>query len=105
MNTRLLFLGLLSVIMALYLKIQADGLGFPDGQLTGLERVQVTLNYVFSILTGLFGLVLFYLTWRPLKLKETIVIKAATAIYMTLILAFIALNNWYEVTPDNGLGG
>lgn len=105
MNMRLLFLGFLSVIMALYLKIQADGFGFPDGQLTELERAQVPLNYVFSILTGLFGLVLFYITWRPLKLKEAIVIKAATAIYMIIILAFIAMNYWYGMTLDHGRGG
>ncbi len=47
MNTRLIFLGFLSVIMALYLKMQADGFGFPDGHLSELGHAQLPLNHVF----------------------------------------------------------
>lgn len=105
MNTRLIFLGFLSVVMAFYLKVQADGFGFPDGHLTELERVQFPLNYVFSTLSGVFGLGLFYLSWKPLKLNSNIVASAATAIYIAMILAFIATNYWFGMTLDNGKGG
>ncbi len=105
MNTRLIFLGFLSVIMALYLKMQADGFGFPDGHLSELGHAQLPLNHVFSILSGVYGLMLFYISWKPLKLKQSIVTSAATAIYLVLILTFIAINYWFGMTLDPGKGG
>jgi len=104
-NTRLIFLGFLSVIIAFYLKVQADGFGFPDGHLTELEHAKLPVNYVFSILSGLFGLVLFYLSWRPVKLKPAIVSQAATAVYILIMLTFFAVNHWLQATYNNGVGG
>lgn len=104
MNMRLVFLGFLSVIIAFYLKVQADGFGFPDGQLTDLERAKLPINYVFSIISGLFGLILFFLAWRPLKIKQAIVSQAATAVYILIILIFFAVNYWLGITYDNGVG-
>ncbi len=105
MNTRLIFLGFLSVIIAFYLKMKADSFGFPDGHLTELEHTQLPLHYIFSILSGFFGLGLFYMAWKPLKLKPNIVTSAATAVYLLLILVFIAINYWLGITLDHGRGG
>ena len=105
MNKRLIFLGFLSVIMAFFMKVQADRFGFPDGHLSELERAQLPLNYVFSTLSGVFALVLFYLAWKPPNLKPGILTRAATALYLLLILTFIAINYWLGMTLNHGQGG
>ena len=106
MNTRLIFLGFLSVIIAFYLKVKADGFGFPDGHLTELEHAQLPLHYVFSILSGVFGLGLFYLARKPpLNIKATILSKAATALYLLLLIVFIGINYFLGITLNNGTGG
>lgn len=89
MKTRLIFLGFLSVFLALYLKIQAEAVSQEHSQ----------LNYFYSILSGAFGLVAFYLAWRPLKIREAIVTKAATAIYLLLLLSYIAIK-YYQQLPQ-----
>lgn len=105
MNKQLIFLGFLSVIVAFFMKVQADGFGFPDGHLSELERAQLPLNYVFSTLSGIFGLILFYLAWKPPSIKPAIVNKAATALYLALIMAFIGINYWLGLRLDHGQGG
>ncbi len=87
MNTRLIFLGFLAVITALYLKVQADG----------VAQEHIQLNYFYSLLCGAFGLVAFYVAWRPLKIKQTIVIKATTALYLILLLSYIAIK-YFQTT-------
>lgn len=103
MNTRLIFLGVLSFIIGFYLKIQADGFGLPDGSLTQLEQSQKVLHYVFSILAGILGLGLFYLAWKPpLSIRPNILSQGATAVYLLLLLVFIAINYTLGFTLDNG---
>jgi len=81
MNMRLVFLGFLSVILAFYLKTQADVFDLSDDA----EQPQRLLHYVFSILMGLLGLCLFYLAWKP-QVDETAFCK----IYVENILHFIS---------------
>ncbi len=99
MNMRLIFLGFLSVILAFYLKTQADGFDLSDTN----EQSQRLLHYLFSILMGLLGLCLFYLAWKPpTNIKETILSKAATAVYLLILLSFIAIN--YFLGGSFGIG-
>lgn len=91
--------------MALYLKIQADGFGFPDGHLTELERMQVPLNYIFSFLSCMFGLVLFFISVNPPKIREAILVQAATATYLAVLLIYITLNYWMQLSFDHSQGG
>lgn len=101
MNMRLIFLGFLSVIIAFYLKTQADGFDLS----IATENAQRVLHYVFSILMGVLGLCLFYLAWRPpTDIKETIISKAATAVYLILLLSFIAINYFLGGTLGIGSG-
>lgn len=101
MNMRLIFLGFLSVIIAYYLKTQADGFDLS----TATENKQQALHYVFSILMGLLGLCLFYLAWKPpANIKKTILSQAATAVYLILLLGFIAINYFLGGTLGIGSG-
>lgn len=105
MNMRLIFLGFLSVIIAYYLKTQADGFAISNAALNETEQSQRLLHYVFSILMGLLGLGLFYLTWKPpANIKQTILSKAATAIYLLLLMIFIAINYFLGGTLGIGSG-
>lgn len=101
MNMRLVFLGFLSVILAFYLKTQATGFELSDVT----EQSQRLLHYIFSILMGLLGLCLLYLAWKsPANIKETILSKAATAVYLILLLGFIAINYFLGGTLGIGSG-
>lgn len=101
MNMRLVFLGFLSVILAFYLKTQADVFDLSDAA----EQPQRLLHYVFSILMGLLGLCLFYLGWKPpANIKETILSMAATAAYLLILLSFIAINYFLGGTLGIGAG-
>lgn len=61
MNMRLVFLGFLSVILAFYLKTQANEFDLLIINQNETEQSQRVLHYVFSILMGLLGLCFF--TW------------------------------------------
>ena len=92
MNMRLIFLGLLSVIIAFYLKIQADGFDISKATLSETEQSQRILHYVFSILMGFMGLCLFYLVWKPPQnIKQAILSQAATAVYLFFLIGFLSL--------------
>lgn len=101
MNMRLVFLGFLSVILAFYLKTQAASFDLSDTT----EQSQRLLHYIFSILMGLLGLCLLYLAWKPpVNIKETILSKAATAVYLLILLSFIAINYFLGGTLGIGSG-
>jgi len=105
MNMRLIFLGFLSVIIAYYIKTQADGFNSSDITLTEPEQSQRILHYVFSILMGILGICLFYLAWKPpIGIKQTILSKAATAVYLLLLIVFIAINYFLGGTLGIGSG-
>lgn len=105
MNMRLIFLGFLSVIIAFYLKTQADGFDLTNVNLTETKQSQKILHYVFSILIGILGLCLFYLAWKPpVGIKQTILSKAATAVYLFLLIVFIAINYFLGGTLGIGSG-
>lgn len=105
MNMRLIFLGFLSVILAYYLKTQADGFMLSAIEPNGTEQSRRVLHYVFSILMGLLGLALFYLAWKPpTNIKQTILSKAATAVYLILLMVFIATNYFLGDTLGIGSG-
>jgi hypothetical protein len=105
MNMRLIFLGLLSVIIAFYLKTQADGFDISNAALSETEQSQRVLHYVFSILMGLLGLCLFYLVWKPPQnIKQTILSQAATAVYLFFLIGFIAINYFLGGTLGIGSG-
>lgn len=91
--------------MALYLKVQGDSFGLPDGQLTDLERMQVPLTYIFSFLSVMFGLVFFYLSGNQPKIKETILVQGSTAAYLAILLIYITINFWMQMSFDHGQGG
>ncbi len=103
MNMRLVFLGFLSVIIAYYLKIQADGFILSATGSSETEASQRVLHYVFSILMGLLGLAMFYIAWKPpANIKQTILSQAATAVYLVLLMVFIAIN--YFLGGNLGIG-
>jgi len=54
---------------------------------------------------GLLGLCLFYLAWKPpTNIKETILSMAATAVYLLILLSFIAINYFLGGTLGIGAG-
>jgi hypothetical protein len=104
MNGRLVFLGFLAVIMAFYLKVQADGFGDLEGLEPVMERGSVQLYRIFSILYGLFALSLFYFGWRPPQIRQAIVNKLATAIFLAILIGFVTLR-YVETLSAGGATG
>ncbi len=103
MNIQLVFLGILSVIIAFYLKVKADGFELSGDTAAELQHSKSLLHYVFSILLSLLGAILVYLSWKPpAKIKPAILSKSATALYLLLLLVFIAFNYFLGMTLHHG---
>lgn len=104
MNTRLVFLGFLAVIMAFYLKVQADG-GTSLSDLNQIgEQGSLQLYRVFSILYGIFALGVFYFAWRPPQIRKAIIDKLATAIFLAILLGFVTLR-YVQTLSAGGVTG
>lgn len=94
---------LLAVSTVTFLELQH--MGFPDGHLTELERAQRPLFYAFLIADAVFGLIMLARLFIPGGKTSGRALVFASAGYGGALAAMIALNIWFQLTLNHGIGG
>jgi hypothetical protein len=100
-----LLLGLAVLAMAAYEYAWLQGLGFPDGHLTDLDRARIPLRSAFIGLSVLCGLCFLLLARIGPGGQRRIWLLAAIGLYLAIVLATFS-SDWHLSTYlDAGAGG
>ena len=100
-----LLLGLAALAMAAYEYAWLQGLGFPDGHLTDLDRARIPLRSAFIGLSVLCGLCFLLLARIASGKQRRIWLLAVIGLYLAIVLATLSIDWHLSTSLDAGAGG
>lgn len=103
----LVVLGITSILLFVFIEINLQYKGFPDGHKTVLDLAEIKLFNPFKWINILFGISFFYLAWLLSRKEVKKVAKLSIVLYLILLLviAFFEYYYIYILQLDNGIGG
>lgn len=94
-----------SLLLAMFIYLDYDSLGFPDGHLTEFERALKILNPACILIMGVYAGYFFYIGYTGGKRKLFLKPIWTYISFVVVYLVMIAIHDYLALTLEHGTGG